>query len=223
MADVNRDREYDIKLKTPFRLLLAGPSGSGKTLWMYQFLRYHKELMTVPPAKIIIYYSVWQPIYDNLKERKLSEFVKGIPKVDDIEDLQIYKSVGGSLVIIDDHVLSVNKNLATIFSVASRHSNTSLMFMTQNLFSNNRFFRDISLQSTYIVLFKNPRDKSSIRHLAYQIMPGNTAYMLESYGHALRSAYSYLFIDLHQQTEDFIRLRTNIFPHEKPVIVYTPR
>ena len=125
--------------------------------------------------------------------------------------------------VIDDHALSVTEDMASIFTVASRHAKVSLIFTTQNLFNRKDFFRDISLQSTYMVLLKNPRDKSSIRYLASQIMPGNSAYVSEAYNHALKRPYSYLFIDLHQETDDAIRLRTNIFPHEKPVVVYVPK
>lgn len=220
MSEINLDRAYDARFKCYFRMLLAGPSGSGKTTWVVSLVKYRKEVMDIEPAKIYIYYSVWQPLYDQLED--IAIFRRGIPSVSDIESLQEYSEIGGSLVIIDDQALSINKDIATIFTVTARHTHVSLVLLTQNLFSKQQYFRDISLQASYFVLFKNPRDNSSIRFLANQMSPNNNRYVYEAYQHALRRPYSYLLIDLDQKTNDNTRLRTNIFPNEHPITVYTP-
>lgn len=179
--------------------------------------------MDVIPHKIVLYYSQWQPVYDKMREDNLvTEFIPKMPSEKDIKEFKEYESVGGSLVIIDDHALSLNKETAKIFTVTARHSSVSIILITQNLFVNNPYFRDISLQATYIILQKNPRDQSAIKHLAHQIMPGNTKFVFYVYKHALQEPYSYLLIDLHQKTHDKIRFRTNIFRHESPTVVYIP-
>ena len=177
--------------------------------------------MDTEPAKIIFFYQIWQQSYEKLKD--IATFINGIPTVSDIENLEEYSEIGGSLVIIDDQALSINKDIATIFTVTARHTSVSLILVTQNLFAKQAFFRDISLQSTYMILFKNPRDKSAIKYLAMQIRPDNPSYVLEAYNYALQNPYSYLLIDLHQQTDDSMRLKTDIFPHESPLIVFTPK
>lgn len=202
-------------------MIIAGPSGSGKTLWTYQFLRYHKKLMNVIPQKIVMYYSQWQPMYDKMEtDNVVTDFIQKMPTENDIEALSEYSTVGGSLVIIDDHALSLNKDTAKIFTVTARHSNVSIILITQNLFVKQPYYRDVSLQATYFVLLKNPRDQSAIKYLAQQIAPSNTTFILDTYKHALQEPFSYLLIDLHQQTNDIIRFRTNIFPHELPIKVY---
>lgn len=204
-------------------MIIAGPSGSGKTMWIYQFLRYHAKIMNVTPSKIIYYYSVWQPIYDKLQDDNLiSEFRNKFPSTNEIEELNTYSSVGGSLVIIDDQALEVNKEAAKIFTVTGRHSSVSIIFITQNLFMQQPFYRDISLQTTYFILLKNPRDKSAIKHLAQQIYPTNTGFVYAVAEHALQEPFSYLLIDLHQEIDEKLRFRTNIFPHEFPITVYVP-
>ena len=86
MPDIITERAYDARFRTFFKMMLAGPSGSGKTLWVYQFLKNHKALMTTAPANIVLYYNLWQPIYDKMKEENLiSEFIKGYPSVKGIE------------------------------------------------------------------------------------------------------------------------------------------
>ena len=178
MDGVIKERAYDARFKPFFKMILAGPSGSGKTLWLYQFLKNHELLMKTPPANVILYYNTWQEVYDKMEsENIVSKFIKGYPSVKDVEELSEYSSIGGSLLIIDDQALSANKDLARIFTVTARHSSTSIIYITQNLFSKQQYSRDISLQATYLVLFKNPRDSSAVRYLAGQIMPSNPIFI----------------------------------------------
>ena len=72
----------------------------------------------------------------------------------------------------------------------------------------------MSLNTHYFVLFKNPRDAQQISVLARQIFGAKWRYMLEAFADATTEPFSYLMIDLKPQTEDRLRLRTNIFPGE---------
>ena len=65
-----------------------------------------------------------------------------------------------------------------------------------------------------MVLFNNVRDSSQITNLAKQIQPGNVAYLRDSYADATSKPYGYLLIDLKPDTDDLLRLRTDIFPGE---------
>ena len=65
-----------------------------------------------------------------------------------------------SLVILDDLLTDVySKQLCEMFTRGSHHRNISVILITQNLFHQGRFCRDISLNAHYIVAFKNVRDK----------------------------------------------------------------
>ena len=55
---------------------------------------------------------------------------------------------------------------------------------------------------------------------AKQISPYNIGYVVESYKHATRDPFSYLFFDFKQSTPEIIRLRSNIYPDEFPMTVY---
>ena len=98
----------------------------------------------------------------------------------------------------------------------------SIIYIVQNLFSKNKEHRTITLNCHYIVIFKNPRDASQIIRLASQMFPRQTQYMLEAYKMATEQPYSYLFIDLKQDTPDHMRLRSNIFVDETQ-FVYIPK
>ena len=59
--------------------------------------------------------------------------------------------------------------------------------------------------------FKNPRDPSQINHLAKQMFPANSAYMLDVFLKAISAPHGYLFVDLTKSTPDTYGLRTSIF------------
>ena len=57
----------------------------------------------------------------------------------------------------------------------SHHSDTSVIYLVQNLFSKNKESRTISLNAQYMIVFKNPRDSSQLANLARQMYPGRGA------------------------------------------------
>jgi len=72
------------------------------------------------------------------------------------------------------------------------------------------------------MIFKNPRDVTQIAHLAAQMYPGKSKYMIESYRDATSAPFSYLLVDLKPDTDEKLRLRSNVFPGETPY-VYAPK
>ena len=62
------------------------------------------------------------------------------------------------MIVVDDHMSDVNQLVADIFTKFSHHRNISVLHLTQNLFDKNKYARTISLNSHYLVLFKNCRD-----------------------------------------------------------------
>ena len=107
-----------------------------------------------------------------------------------------------------------------------RHLNLSVVFITQNLFYQGKSCRTISLNSTYMVVFKNPRDQSQIRQLACQMYPGKTKILQAAYDLETRDPFRYLFLDLHPESPEWTRMRGNIFPHDllnDPCWIYMPK
>ena len=101
----------------------------------------------------------------------------------------------------------------------SHHYQTSVIYLVQSLFSKLPSHRTISLNSQYIILFKSPRDSSQISHLAKQIMPGDTKFVVEAYTDATVEPYSYLLMDFRPQSSQCYRLRSSIFPNKAKVYV----
>ena len=53
-----------------------------------------------------------------------------------------------------------SKQVCDLFTKGSHQRNISVILLTQNLFHQGRYCRDISLNSKYLVLLKNVRDKN---------------------------------------------------------------
>ena len=88
----------------------------------------------------------------------------------------------------------------------------------QNLFPPGKEARTRSLNTHYLVLFKNPRDKSQVEFLARQISPRNPKTLIQVFEAATEKPHSYLFLDLAQECLDEYRLRSNLF--DKHMIIY---
>ena len=95
----------------------------------------------------------------------------------------------------------------------SHHGNLSVIYIVQNLFHQCKGNRSISLNSHYLVLLKNPRDKLQILTLAKQMYPSKPAWFIKEYEEAVRRPYGYL-VSCRSQANDS-RLRTNVLPGEE--------
>ena len=215
-------KSMDVRLQTPFSLLCCGPSGSGKTQWTKRLLENTEEMMTNIPDRIVWCYGEYQPAYQALSQQfPQIEFIEGIPS----EVNEMFDSKMNNMIIIDDLMAEAasDKKICNLFTKGSHHRNLSVIFILQNLFYQGKESRTISLNSHYIVLFKNPRDRSQIVHLAKQMFPNNIKFLQESYADATSKPFGYLFLDFKPNCPDNMRVRTNIFPLETPHFVYVQK
>ncbi len=89
------------------------------------------------------------------KTNKRIKFVKGLP--DSFEDENLFPPKQNHLVILDDVIFQASDHpeVVKIFT-QYRHRNMSVITLTQNVFHRGKHSRTISLNSNYLVLFKNP-------------------------------------------------------------------
>jgi hypothetical protein len=111
-----------------------------------------------------------------------------------------------------------DKSIFSLFTIDSHHKNISVFFLTQNLFSQGKYSRTISLNCQYIILMNNPRDRSQINYLAKQVFPTNSKFLVESYIDATSQKHGYLLLDFKQDTDNSMRVQTGILPNETRIV-----
>ena len=201
----------------PFTALISGPTKSGKTVWATKLVENVNLMIDPPPQEIYWCYGEWQPMYQKLMKSGV-KLIEGIP---DFSKLKNSPEIP-KLLILDDLMqdLKSDQHLVKLFTRGSHHWNISILHIVQNLFYKG--LRTSRVNGQYLILMKNPSDQLQASTLAKQLFPGKTKYFMESYQDAVSQSHGYLFVDLSQDTQENMRLRTNIFPDQN-CIVYVPK
>ena len=78
-----------------------------------------------------------------------------------------------NLTVFDDQMIdaSKDKGFVDLLTRGSHHRNLSVIYIVQSLFHQGKGSLSISLNSHYLVLFNNPRDKFQILFLTKQMYP----------------------------------------------------
>lgn len=222
--DINWDgRTYDdyaehVVFQHPFTMLIAGPTGSGKTCWITRLLANMNVMIKPNVSETIWFHGQDQESHKCLqKEFPRMDIVKGLP------DVNAFDPSVRRLIIVDDLMNQLSGNvIADMFTKGSHHTNTSVILAVQNVFSRNKEMRDISLNSHYMVIMKNPRDRLQVRNLDVQMYPGKNGFLTSCYDYATRNPHGYLLLTMNQKTDDMVRIRTNIFPGDDNIIFGPP-
>ena len=219
--DIRTDHGFDARLQHPFSLVVSGPSNCGKTFFVKDIVTNAERVISQRFDNVVYIYSCWQPLYDQLLKIRDINFVNGLPE--SLCDNVLLPPDKNNLLIIDDLMNDASNNIEVqnVFTKYVHHRNLSCIYLVQNLFIQGKASRTISLNTNYLILFKNPRDKYQVTLLARQMFPGNTKYFLEAFNDATHPAYGYLLIDYKALTPEHLRLRTDILS-EHPV-VYIPK
>jgi ABC-type lipoprotein export system ATPase subunit len=149
----------DLKFKHPFTCIVSGPTGSGKSSFTLRLLEHLDSLCREPNfgGGIIWCYSEKSAV----PEQELAalhievRFHEGVPQ-------DFGGNVHGKpcLIILYDLLKELySKDVCDLFTKGSHHRNISVVLITQNLFHQGRFCRDISLNGEYSVALKNVRDE----------------------------------------------------------------
>ena len=187
-----------IKLYANSNILVIGSSGSGKTTAVLKIIE--EKLIEPMPKKIFYLYGAHQPFMDDMTN---IEFVKGL-------DLSVINNYNGpKLLIIDDLILELNKELANHFIAGSHHKQTTTIFITHSLYLNNELYRLISNNSQYIFLFKNKRNFSQVSRLGRQILGEDYTRLVEA--HKYVKSFEFVLLSFHPRVPDELLVTTDFF------------
>ena len=209
---------------------LCGPSQSGKTYLIEKIIRNHETLIEPNIDKLIYLYTVDN--YDGIKQYirdnahtstlKTFEFIdcnKGIPSMEIIKE----KLGKNTLLVLDDLMVLAttnSTNLTNLDNMASRdshHSNTSVIFVCQNLNFGSGKLRNCRVNSQYHIMCKSLTDCRDVEMIAAnkKMCQSKLRKVLEDVG---KTQYGYLVFDGCQKGYANARVRTGIFPEDETVI-----
>lgn len=199
-----------VMFKHPFTAIVCGASKAGKTTFILNMIKYRENMITPPPDRVIYSYLEYQPAFDS----PITERVQFVKKSNYTLD-----KTHRNLLIIDDQSSALDSgdiNIGRLFSVDSHHRNTSVIFVTHNLFHNSKDYRLAALNSDYIILFKSPRAPLQLATLARQLLgdKAKSRNLVKAYFKAVKKPYSYLLIDTTVDSHPSLRYRTDILPDQ---------
>ncbi len=193
-----------IKFFATSNILVIGASQSGKTTAVLKIIQ--QKLIEPMPTKIFYLYGAHQPFMDEWKKDKSNpavEFIKGL----NLEVVDEYDEP--KLLIIDDLILELNRDLAQHFIAGSHHKRVTTIFISHSIYLNNELYRLISNNSQYILLFKNKRNFSQVARLGRQILGSEYERLTEAYKYI--GPYEFVLLSFHTLIPEDLLVTTNFF------------
>ena len=216
------EHESLIKFESPTSIIIAAPSNSGKSVLAKNILKHADGMFKVPPSKIFFCYTIYQPLYDEMKnEISNIEFHQGLPSMDTLTEWgEVH---GHKIVVLDDLMMDAadSSEIVHLMCVGSHHHQITVIHILQNLFQKGKSMRTASINTHYFIIFKSKRENSQISYLGRQIFPGKSKFFMDAFQKATSRPYGYLLLDLNPHTDIAYQLRTDILPGQS-TIVYQP-
>ena len=211
------------QFSSPTSIAIFAPPYSGKSTLTQKILENADKLFTTPPEFVVYCYKESLPIFNEMKNTVKGLILhQGVPTREEMEQWAQGKHF---VLVLDDlqQVCENDRGVAEMFTVGSHHLNYSLIYLCHNIFGRGPFSHLISLNSHYLILFRNNRDTQQVQTLGRQIFGKKNAYFLDAYKKATSQQWGYLLVNLHpRMTQEEYRLLTHIIPGEQTTI-YLPR
>ncbi|CAB3977398.1 DNA polymerase [Paramuricea clavata] len=211
-------------------MTLCGPSQCGKSYFIEKIIKNHETLIHPTIDKLIYLYTVDK--YDGIKQfirdneqtltLKTFEFIdcnKGIPSMETIKG----KLGKNTLLVLDDLMVVAttnSTNLLNLNNIASRdshHSNTSVIFVCQNLNFGSGKLCNCRVNSHYHVMCKSLTDYRDVEMIAAnkKINQNKLHRVLEDIG---KKQYGYIVFEGCPKGYANTRVRTGIFPQDETIV-----
>ena len=197
--------------------MVVGPSSCGKTVFVEKLLKERNPLFSRPRDPVVYCYGANQPeTFGRMKKEQGIHFYEGIPDTSLLD--KWYKKSHGGILVLDDLMREGSDDTRD-----SHHRKISVIYLTQDMFPKGKCAKTISRNAHYIIAFKNPRDQLGVRILTQQAFPLEFKDVLNVYRDATERPYGYLMFDLHPNSSDRERLKTNLLKDEGYTTVYRKR
>jgi hypothetical protein len=204
------EKPFDFTLKQGSSMVVSGPTMCGKSTFVHALLG-DAQMFSRPPERVYWFYG---QVTDDLKNKNYI-IKEGLPE--SFADIP-----PNSIIVLDDLMQEAKDHtgVTNLFTKLVHHKNLFVINITQNFFLRSNETRTRRLNSQYLVFFKNPSDATQIAIISRQMYPQQPAFLLHVYGKATKQPHGYIFIDLRQETDDMLRIRSHVLKSEFPMRVY---
>lgn len=210
--------EKDLHIKMPFRLLIVGPTSSGKTTLVYRLLKQPKALFGTTFQHIVYAVPKMTDSHAQFVDMLQNSFPhltvhEGIP---DIEQLGVM--TGSKLLILDDliHAVVNSESMHKAFTVLSSHTNTNIILISQNYFTQGKFANSLIRNISDKILFNDKSDRMWLNTVSRRMFPGSSGFLNNAMEWVTenfpQSWQHYLYIDSNPRSRLGVKhqVRTNI-------------
>ena len=210
----------------PATIIVSGGTGSGKTVLTRAILANNRSTfvgLDCQRPTLLWCFGVYQPLFNDPIDNINTLYHEGMVSAETLA------SEKPDVLVVDDLMNEKANDPFThnLFTRVSHHSRVTVIFITQNLYEKGQC--KMKRNAHYIVLMRNPSDKSQLTVLGRQLFPRKKSlldHFYESYDDATRNRYGYLVIDVSPNSDESEKLKTNILPDKNgklAIIVYQPK
>jgi hypothetical protein len=209
----------DLQIKMGSSMSVVGPTNSGKTVFIIKLIEAGPEIFDIKPKKVFWCYGHETAAHDLMVKKNFNmiDCSDSLPEKFDFV-------TPDSIVVLDDLMLdTLTSKVVTQLYIRGAHHTPCFVISTQHNLFPGKQARNRYLNTQYHVLFANPADQGQIQHLARQMFPDRKASIEQAYRDVCTKPHGYLLLDNHPQTPLPFKVRTNILPMEKPMVVYVDK
>lgn len=209
----------------PATIIIAGGTGSGKSVLTRAIIEKHKQTFIGLPLhpKVIWCYGIEQEAYSAPIPNVVIKYHEGL--IDE-------RGIRGSrpdIIVIDDLMTEKSNDpfVHNLFTKISHHLKVTVIYITQNMYERGQC--KMKRNAHYLLMMRNPSDKSQITTLGRQLYPrtkGQLHHFYEAYDDATKKKFGYLLIDVSPEGDENQKLKTNILPDARgrlAVVVYVQK
>ena len=164
------------------RILICAPSQSGKTFLIARIIDNEERLFGSRFDQIFIFNSFEQTVFEKFEADDRFSFENERSPTEVVEFLSTQPPARRCFILDDiiSHSAKLDPKITQLWTGASHHLKISVIATTQFLFGAKHNIRNISLQSSVIVLFPSFRDRTSIKVFTRQAFPDADSNFLAS-------------------------------------------
>ena len=166
-------------------ILITGPTQAGKTFFFNQIIE--NSLIQPSPS-----HHISLNLTCNLADLKhLYPTIKDVQCMKSF--LEILPMIYADERTLDDQITEAGKleETTNLLTQGSHRRNITVVNIVQNVFDNGKVHRTISLNSHYMVLFKNHGDEGQMRSPAKQVFPTKVKFFMDSHREATKKDHGH--------------------------------